>query len=40
MSVLPVPHLCLVPEDNKEKVSDPVELELGIVVNHHVGPEN
>lgn len=31
---------CLVSEDVKRKESDPLELELEVVVNHHVGAEN
>jgi hypothetical protein len=34
------PPLCLVPEEAKMMVSDPVELEFQMVVSHHVGNKN
>ena len=32
-------YICAAPEDQKS-VSDPLGLELGMVVNHHAGSDN
>lgn len=34
------PHACLVPAEARNRASDPLELELQIVLSHHVGAGN
>ena len=31
------PHMCLVPEESKKRVSDHLKWELHMVINHHLG---
>lgn len=35
-----VQFVCLVSVEDKTKTLDTLELEIGIIVSHHVGPEN